>query len=174
MLLTDGPITLWKHGLKTNDLAGPSEEYRQESVDWDSYSFNLPTDDRDEKLHVLAGRLILNVCLAMSDKGSVKAIGRGHSSSHSQLRSSPEPLVRVFQVGRPISLDCRQALREFLESPGGGRLGSRLNVQFLVRGHWKRQPFGPKSESRKWVWIQPYWKGPEEAPILSRPHQIED
>lgn len=42
--------------------------------------------------------------------------------------------------------------------------GGHLHVQFVVRGHWRNQWFPSKGEHRQ-VWINPYIKGPEDAPF---------
>lgn len=43
--------------------------------------------------------------------------------------------------------------------------GSSPTVKFVVRGHWRNQAHGPSMSLRKMMWIQPYWKGTEDAPI---------
>ena len=42
--------------------------------------------------------------------------------------------------------------------------GSSPTVKFVVRGHWRNQAHGPNMTLRKMTWIQPYWKGTEDAP----------
>lgn len=39
------------------------------------------------------------------------------------------------------------------------------SCQWLVRGHWRQQPVGPKLSQVRPTWIAPYAKGPEDAPI---------
>jgi len=41
--------------------------------------------------------------------------------------------------------------------------GTPLEVRQLVRGHRKRQPFGPQRQERKEITIAPYWRGPEDG-----------
>lgn len=43
-------------------------------------------------------------------------------------------------------------------------------ARFLVRGHWRRA-------ARSWAdrrvrWIEPYWKGPELAPIIEKEYRL--
>lgn len=38
--------------------------------------------------------------------------------------------------------------------------------QWVVRGHWRRQPCGIDRSERRMVWINPYVKGPEDAPLV--------
>lgn len=84
-------------------------------------------------------------------------------------RSGP-PMHRVFYVGRPIELDTRPAIRRWLGTSGSK--GGPPTVQSLVRGHHKRQVVGVGRGGRKVIWIEPYWRGPEEAPILARPYKV--
>ena len=38
----------------------------------------------------------------------------------------------------------------------------------------KSQAHGPSGQLRKMIWVQPYWKGPEDAVILRRAHVVSD
>lgn len=48
---------------------------------------------------------------------------------------------------------------------GTGRPGQWYH-QWIVRGHWRMQPWGPGRQYRRPVWIAPFVKGPEGAPLL--------
>lgn len=39
--------------------------------------------------------------------------------------------------------------------------------RWIVSGHWRMQPYGPERSARRPVWIAPYVKGPEGAPLLT-------
>jgi hypothetical protein len=41
----------------------------------------------------------------------------------------------------------------------------KIGVRFLVRGHWKRQAYGPKRGLRKTIYVSPFMKGPDGAPL---------
>lgn len=41
--------------------------------------------------------------------------------------------------------------------------------RWMVRGHWRLQPYGPQKSLRKPIWIDPYVKGPEDKPLDVRP-----
>jgi len=47
------------------------------------------------------------------------------------------------------------------EAPGEPGTGRKLTRPSITRGHWKRQPYGPRSALRKPVWIKPYIRGKE-------------
>ena len=63
-------------------------------------------------------------------------------------------------------------LRKASEVVSGGDVdageseGGHLTVQFIVRGHWRNQPYGSAGEKvHRQIWISPYVKGPEDAPF---------
>lgn len=161
--ITDSNVTLWQHGLPMDQLV---KDFNQGEIDWSDYSFGYHTNDRDERVNLLIGRLIVGVCLTLSGKDRPKKIGKSHKYK-GDIRTASEPMHRVFQIGRPLKLDCRQGISDYLE--GTGR---KVNVQTLVRGHWKQQPCGPGGKDRKWIAIEPYWRGPEDAPIVDRSHKL--
>lgn len=43
------------------------------------------------------------------------------------------------------------------------RTGRQLDHPVWVRGHWRHQPYGKGRKLRKWIWIQPYQRGPDIA-----------
>ena len=78
------------------------------------------------------------------------------------------PAHRVIFFGKPMTLDCRERVKSYLS----GSCSSLPSVQTLVCGHYKRQVIGVGRGGRKVIWVEPYWRGPEEAPILSRARTI--
>lgn len=78
------------------------------------------------------------------------------------------PVTRTFTLTRPVSTDCRGAVTAYLS----GRSASSPSVQVLVRGHWRKQRHGKGLSECRWQHIEPYWRGPEEAPIALRPHAV--
>jgi len=122
------------------------------------------------RLQVAVRRLVMGACLAMSDP---KALRRGKLrprplSEKCNKRLAGLPLVREHVLGKPIKVDCRQAVQDFVSGKG-----KAPSVQSLVRGHWKKQACGPGNVLRKVIHVEPYWRGPEDAPIVTRPHELE-
>lgn len=167
--LTTGRVSVWQHGASVARMLEAT--HIDPGKEWSSYSFGLEVDDRDQRVNFLLQRIILNTCLAVASPENMKAIGKTARMSSGEVRTAPEPLVRTYQVGKPLKLDCRDAVRDYIE---GNKPGKKLSVQILVTGHWKRQPHGPKGSLRKTIWREPYWRGPEDAPILTRPHKLGD
>jgi len=95
------------------------------------------------------------------------AIGSRNSGIYKRpLRNEPPP-HRSIVIGRPINFRASPN-----ESHGATGAGSTPAFQTMVRGHIKRQVCGMNRTGRKVVWIEPYWRGPEDAPILSRPYMV--
>ncbi len=53
------------------------------------------------------------------------------------------------------------------ESNPSEALGNTIEHDFrwMVRGHWRKQPYGPKRGLVKPIWISPYVKGPDDKPV---------
>ena len=85
-----------------------------------------------------------------------------------QKRKSKLPTAWEFVIGGNVNLDCRQDVRDYL----AGRARRLMTVQSLTRGHYKWQPYGPQNSLRKWIHVEPYWRGPEDAPIVQREHVL--
>lgn len=129
--------------------------------------------NQDERIYHLVSRLIFNTILTLLDPDQVRAVGLSHkryeSNKNRNDRTGP-PEQRVFVIGRPIKLDCRGTLRDYLE--GRSKKSFKITTQFLVHGHWRWQPWGPKNSLRRRQWIEPYWKGPEDGVIPVRDHDL--
>lgn len=129
---------------------------------------------QDERIYHLVSRLIFNTILTLTDPERVKVHGSSHKRWEAQggkplRRAGVVPEQRVFIIGKPIKLDCREAMRDYLE---GSKKSFKVTTQFLVHGHWRWQPYGPKHSLRRRQWIEPFWKGPEDGVIPVRDHDL--
>lgn len=165
IVFTDSSELLWRYGPSVDCLL----DMEKDTAGWTECDFIHPFEDVDKRAAALLGRLVCGVCLAMSDPDNIK--GPKHSGQSAKVVNDPRqaPNLRTYQLGKPINLDCRPAIRSYLE---GKRKGGVPEVQVLVRGHWKMQPWGPKHSLRKAIQVQPYWRGNEEAPINVRDHVL--
>ncbi len=89
-------------------------------------------------------------------------------SSKHRSGGAPDLGQARFMLSAPVSVDLREHVQQALSGKKGG--GSPT-VQFLVRGHWRQQAHGPARSLRKTLWIQPFWKGPEESRVLLRTYK---
>jgi len=100
----------------------------------------------------------------MSDPDEVRVLGRGKKSGPA-VPGNPDT-SKIYQVGHSVEVDCRPAIKEYIN--GIRRTGP--TVRFVVRGHWRDQACGPRLSERRQKWIEPYWKGPEDGAINVRAH----
>lgn len=115
----------------------------------------------------LAIRLVVGLLYTMQYTSNFRTHPPSLNDQRRTIRSGP-PKHRTIFVGKPIAFDARPAVRSFLDA----RKGGVPSVQTLVRGHFKRQVVGVTRAGRKVIWIEPYWRGPEDAPILARPFHV--
>jgi hypothetical protein len=132
----------------------------------DGYS-SLEVDDVDRRALTSLSRLVASLCLSFSEPSYVEAArARAKGKSYRARRRGP-PQVTDYVLGDDVRVDVREAVGAYVSR--GGRAPT---VQSLVRGHWKMQVHGEGRALRRWMHIEPYWRGPEDAPILVRRHRI--
>lgn len=98
-----------------------------------------------------------------------------HTITTQQHVRPARPVVRrVQRAGLPkAAADVRVVVLRKLDTPGdtehqpgtGRKLDHRVIVGADTGGFWRNQPHGPRSSQRKLIWIDPYVRGPEDAPL---------
>ncbi|MDO9020525.1 MAG: hypothetical protein Q8S73_36710 [Deltaproteobacteria bacterium] len=114
----------------------------------------------------LLGRLVLGVCMEMTSTG-YKGGALGPRPVKRDGRTG-EPKTWTFHLTRDVKVDCRATVRDYCT----GATRSAPAVQCLVRGHWKQQPCGKGGADRRNIFVEPYWRGPEDADIALRSHRV--
>jgi hypothetical protein len=165
--VTDSPLTFWQFALRPIDMTDHSDRTYPDIGDPEFKSI-----DYDERCQKLIGKLIINSCLALSVPDLVEKRGSGHAAyEKTQRRGQKAPnVLRSFKLGKPIELDFRDRVERYLT--GQLRKGQKLDVQILVRGHFKRQHYGAGNSQVKVIWREPFYRGPEDAPQLVRAHVL--
>lgn len=160
---TDGQMVIRHNasGDLSNILELETDKF-QEGLDHFSGSA-LPPIDQVTRYSLLISRLMVGVCLEI---GYYRA--SEHTAEPYEHVRRDERNTSVFRLTRPVQLDTRESVCNYIR--GGG---TTPTVQSLVRGHWKRQPCGLDKTDRKLIHIEPYWRGPEDAPVAVRPHVLE-
>jgi hypothetical protein len=169
-------ISLFRYGVSSLELLpawldGPELAGGRTRND-DKNFLSFEPSESDKRMTALIGRLIVNTCLAFSDPTKVKEVGPGHAQWKSKTasgknRKSDQPITRTFQVGAPVKHDFREHIRNYIAG-----IKREVTVQVLVTGFHRMQPHGPKQSLRKLIWVEPFWRGPEGAPIALRPHSF--
>jgi hypothetical protein len=108
-------------------------------------------------------RLIISTELEMSDPTRVKR--PPPSKRPKNGTSAPSGVHRLL---REVRVDCREALAAYIS----GERGTSPSVQTLVRGHFQRVAVGAGRVGRRWVHKEPYWRGPEDAPVAVHVHRL--
>jgi hypothetical protein len=135
-------------------------------VDVDRDGVALGAAETQRRMVILARRLVAGLLLTLAYTNHWQERGaRGKRGEKRDPRGPPPH--RIIFVGRPIQVDARPALARYLDPQN--RPHGPPSLQSLVRGHHKRQVIGAGRSGRKVIWIEPYWRGPEDAPILARP-----
>lgn len=62
-------------------------------------------------------------------------------------------------------VDLRRHVRGKPESVEEAAERRKISVRFMVRGHWKNQAYGPARSLRRPIYISPFIKGPDDAPL---------
>lgn len=117
-----------------------------------------------ERALLLARRLAVGILYTMQNTTNWKE--RIRSTGTGNTRREPPP-HRNLVVGAPLKLDARPQIKAWLRG-GSPRQHGAPSLQHIVRGHYKRQVIGEGRSNRKVIWVEPYWRGPEGAPILVR------
>lgn len=76
------------------------------------------------------------------------------------------------RIGDPVSLNVvalRSSVREAVEVEHGE--GPHWKQRWLVRGHYRAQWF-PSLKAHKVIWIAPYLKGPDGAPLATQQYAV--
>ncbi len=170
---TNDGTSVFQFGLKTKQLVEREKDWEigdenvKATATVDLSLFPVELADMDSRTSVLVGRLILGVCLAM-EAGHVKRAPKGPPPAWRRRgkKTAPLPSGRVYVLGAPIQLDCRPTVQDYIN----GKRSAAPSVQHVVRGHWKNQPHGELNAHRKRIWVIPYWRGPDGAPVLLRDH----
>ena len=91
----------------------------------------------------------------VAERSPLLAGGRtGHVAAKA---GNPIPEVNVLRL-RPMRYE---------QADTDGR-GHAYKHRFVVSGHWRKQPYGEGRKKRRRIWVNPYIKGPEGAPLLNQ------
>lgn len=144
-------------------------------VDWNRIAFvNADGDwtdidvDRAEREALMFGRLLVGLCAELTAHRPAAPISTQAGKRSGRQRE--DSLPKIFKLTRNVSVDVRQSIRDFID----GRAAKGPTLRVLVRGHWRLQPCGAGSESRKMIQIEPYWRGDEGAPVAVRSHIVDN
>lgn len=128
-------------------------------------------DDPITREHALLLRLLLGSVVELDQPRHREVVRRGPPAPKApgKKRHAGPPSCWAFDLRRDTRVDLRPWVKNYLD----GGTGSSPGVQILVRGHHKRQRCGKGGLERRWIHIEPYWRGPEDAPVAVRALRLE-
>lgn len=74
---------------------------------------------------------------------------------------------RTYIVGSAVHVDRDQA-----EYGRSGGVYAAVKFRSVVRGHWRRQPYGPKRAKRKMIWIKPHSRGGDAEKVFGHNYVV--
>lgn len=157
-----GELNMWSLQPTTKELLGEGHLELNE----DAGPMDYALEKEDERTVAMLKRLIAGVCLYMTNGGETKTVGKGHKWTGHKRDPGP-PTKRIYKLTTPVQHNFTDVVRDYVDGTG-----KKITVQSVVTGHWKSQPHGPGRKERKRIFVSPYWRGPEDAPIAKRAHKL--
>jgi len=121
--------------------------------------FMFDLDDTDIRNMV---NLFFNTVLYVNDPTREKIETERHC-----VRSMKHPSTGKFKKTEYIVL---KPPKSYVSLNKG--TGEKIDKRFVVRGHWRNQPYGEGGKLRKLLWIKPFWKGPELSEIVKKKYSV--
>lgn len=159
-LLTERSVNVWHTSfypfekMGVNDDPEPSMEFQA----------------ADSAALVAAGRIVVNLCAFINTRRTDADGAHPMPKEFMRDRKGAKHWVlgKAVKLPRPL----HEAARQFAET--GKRTAWQATSRWVVRGHWRNQPYGPGSSERKLIWVEPHWKGPADAvAAVSRKYEVE-
>jgi hypothetical protein len=151
----------------------------------DADTIRLQKDDTFYTDGLLFYRFILNAVLYLSSDHAELAVKQ---SDRVEIEEKAKQIVSATKLRKAIQAANRYSELPYTEvgasvgviviQKGGAEStvqignGSRPQVRFMVRGHWRQQAHGQRNEERKLVWIRPFYKGPDMATLINKPYSV--
>lgn len=115
-------------------------------------------------------RLAVNVSLYLSSPDAeTRAVAAPRSKVNGEASKTKSPKKRAKRERRASRLGSLSFIlvgESLRFTTDGSGIGKKLGFRFMVRGHWRHQPWGPRRTFKRWRWIQPHWKGPDAVTVL--------
>jgi hypothetical protein len=160
IIRTHGRYESWKLGTTIEDFVESPVPVASDI--WTPHDNGLPipldAGEKDRRTRQLIARIFAGVVIEMAEVIE----SRPSVATPTIKKRRGIPKAWTFTLSRPIKNDMRSAVREYVT----GKRHGKLSLQHMVRGHYKHQPFG--TNERRLIHIEPYWRGPEDAPIQTR------
>lgn len=140
------------------------------------------TDERDASTRFRATfRWLMNVVIYATNDGERRELYRSREAAQLRARmlKLPKGKKREELKQRLRGMDIRKTILLGPSVPlmdaGPGAGGQPLTVRQRVQGHWRHQAHGAGRASRKLIWVEPYWRGPDDGvlPVKTKHRLVE-
>lgn len=116
-------------------------------------------------------RIVANSLLYLASSNPDTEVGVPVEKSSEAKTKSPREIRRL--TASTSSLQYIVVGRNTTSYASEIQSGARAQEQrFKVRGHWRNQAHGPAMGLRKFIHIEPYWKGPDAADVINKPYVV--
>lgn len=167
-LLKTSPIfSQWDIGMTRKQLA-------EEAAEMDAHPPGpgiRPLDEDEKHLPIRMRTMLANVMSYIESHGPLPTTPRARKGAEPAAVELVHKSQPIYDVGRVLRLDGR--LRQALLESAGDEQRWHVAQRFIVRGHWRNQAYGEGRALRRRQWIEPHWKGPENAvEALTRTYEV--
>jgi hypothetical protein len=155
----------WVHGHLTNDFTVLGKVNRSRSsvhVEYGKDTIALREDERFDPIQQASmmedRRVIAAFWSLVNDRITVER-------QEPMTRAVRRRMQRANLPQKPVRVIT---LRETRRTESGEGRAVDWSHRWIVGGHWKQQPYGPRQAYRRAQWIAPFVKGPADKPLVIR------
>lgn len=160
-------FTRWPIGMTRKEMNVESENLDGRALE----PGTRPIDDWEKPLPRRMRNLLINMLTYIEAQGPLPTVPRARKNPVPAPVELLHPERPLFDVGRTVKLDGR--LRKALLESSGDRERWHVSQRYVVRGHWRNQAYGEGRTLRRRQWIEPHWKGSENAvEAITRTYEV--
>lgn len=136
------------------------------------HEFALP-EEHFKTAGLAMARIVVNSALYLASSNPDIVPGIREQLGDLRGTTSKERRKMERALERSTRLDYTAVGRGFRPyDRDGSRSGFKLESRVKVQGHWKMQAHGPGMSLRKIINVEPYWRGPDMAAAVTKPHIV--
>lgn len=160
---------------RTSPIHGVTWEVTARGVEVGTLIYDPPSEDELSHMpystYLYIGQLkkdleaYLTATFLLATQPRIGQITRHDPTPRRRRHFPPSPPGDITTGVNLVAL--RENAKRLVEDTGGEGKKWGLSVRFMVRGHWRNQACGEKLGQRRPVFVAPYLKGPEDAPLKS-------
>ena len=151
-----GRDTDWMLGMHYRDFATGLRALDDASDAWEW------EETEPNELHRRVLQLLWRLVIAVEmEAAGLQYVSIRNADARARRTSGARKIRPVtYALMREVSVDCREAIGAYV----AGRVPASPTVRTLVSGHWKRQAYGVELSLRRWIHVEPYWRGADANP----------